>query len=236
VDAFLDPQPGWIAIGGRDHVLYVAGLVVVATLLLTHRRWVRGHASQVRRVLVVVLVVQQLTLYGFYAATGWDSAESLPLHLSRVSALLSLVYLVTGSRKVMDVLFSFGLWAWASFAYPQNIQPVDNILGWSFFVNHVITLLMPVLAGVTTDWRPSVAGVWRATRWFLVYVVVAVVANALTGGNYFYQREKPLLPGLDQPFYLLLSVAATLTLFWIGYAVSRLVARVTSDRVEVGAP
>ena len=223
MDAFLDPHPGWITVGGPDHLVYVAGLLGIATLLLVGRTWVREHARSVRRVLVVVLVVQQTTLYGFYAATGWDHAESLPLHISRVSALLSLVYLLTVHRKVMDVLFFFGLWAWASFAYPQNIQPVDNILGWSFFTNHVITLLMPVFAWLTTDWRPSLEGLRRALAWFAAYVVVAVVANALTGGNYFYQREKPLLPGLDQPWYLLLSVAATAVLFVLGYAVARLV-------------
>ncbi|WP_134772932.1 TIGR02206 family membrane protein [Ornithinimicrobium flavum] len=223
MDVFLDPHPGWITIGGPDHLVYVAGLITVAALLLTCRRWVRDHAGLIRRVLVVVLVVQQVTLYSFYAATGWDHAESLPLHISRVSALLGLAYLLTVHPKVMDVLFFFGLWAWASFAYPQNIQPVDNILGWSFFTNHVITLLMPVLAWITTDWRPSPAGLRRALGWFAVYVVVAVAANALTGGNYFYQREKPLLPGLGQPWYLLLSVAATAVLFVLGYAVARLV-------------
>jgi uncharacterized membrane protein YwaF len=136
----------------------------------------------------------------------------------------------------MDVLFYLGLWAWASFAYPQNIQPVDNILGLSFFVNHVITLLMPVLAAVTTGWWPTRAGLWRAVRWFLAYVVLAVSANALTGGNYFYQREKPVLPWLDQPFYLLASLAATFALFWLGYAVSRLLASRPADRTaRVGA-
>lgn len=238
MDAFLDPHPGWITIGGTDHLVYVSGLVVLAVLLVTQRDRVRAHASTVRRVLLGVVVVQQLTLYGFYAATGWDNAESLPLHISRVSALLGLVYLATGNRRVMDVLFYFGLWAWASFSYPQNIQPVDNILGWSFFVNHAVTLLMPVLAHVTTGWLPTRTGLWRAVRWFLVYVGVAVVANALTGGNYFYQREKPLLPWLGQPWYLLASVAASVLLFWIGYAVARLVAAragVATDEDRPGA-
>lgn len=232
VDAFLDPHPPWITIGGPDHLVYAAGLVLLAVLLITGRGWVREHATLVRRVLLVVVVVQQLTLYGFYAATGWLWAESLPLHISRVSALLSLVYLATGHRKVMDVLFYFGLWAWASFSYPQNIQPVTNILGWSFFINHAVTLLMPAFAWITTDWRPSLAGLRRALGWFAVYLVVAVVANALTGGNYFYQREKPLLPFVDQPWYLLLSVAATGILFVLGYAVARVVQRRTDGPMD----
>ncbi|GGK70021.1 TIGR02206 family membrane protein [Ornithinimicrobium pekingense] len=228
MDAFLDPHPGWIAVGGPDHLTYAAGVALLAVLLVTRREQVREHAVAVRRALVVVVVAQQLTLYGFYAATGWDAAESLPLHISRVSALLGLVYLLTGSRRVMDVLFYLGLWAWASFCYPQNVQPVTNILGWSFFVNHAVTLLLPALAWVTTGWRPSRPALWRAFGWFLVYVAAAVAANLVTGGNYFYQREKPVLPFLAQPWFLLASVAATLALFWVGYAVARLVQRASS--------
>lgn len=225
VDTFLDPHPEWIAVGGPDHLTYVAGLLVLAVALIVGRRWVREHATLVRRIVLGVVVVQQCTLYGFYALTGWDWAESMPLHISRISALLALAYLATGSRRVMDVLFYFGLWAWASFSYPQNIQPVNNILGWSFFINHAVTLLMPVFAWVTTDWRPTRRALWQALGWFLLYVVVAVVANQLTGGNYFYQREKPLLPGLPGPVYLAASMAATFALFWLGYAVSRLFLR-----------
>jgi len=234
VDTFLDPHPGWITIGGRDHLFYIAGLLLLAVPLLTARGWVRRRAVAIRRVALAVLVVQQSTLYGFYAATGWDNAESLPLHISRVSALLALFYLATGNRRVMDVLFYFGLWAWASFSYPQHIQPVTHILGWSFFTNHAIVLLMPAFATITTDWRPSLRGLWRALGWFAVYVVVAVAANALTGGNYFYQREKPLLPWLDQPSYLLASIAATAALFALGYAASRVVLRSGTGRA--GAP
>lgn len=230
VDAFLDPHPEWIAIGGPDHAVYVLGLLGVGAALVLGRRWVRAHAGRVRRVVLAVLVVQQLTLYGFYLATGADLADALPLHISRVSALLALGYLATGSRRVMDVLFFFGLWAWASFAYPQNVQPVDNILGWSFWVNHVVTLLMPFFAVLTTSWRPTVPALLRATGWFAVYVVAAVLANHLTGGNYFYQREQPLLPGLPQPFYLLASIVATMALFWLGYAVSRLLLRPLHSR------
>lgn len=234
VDAFLDPDPEFIAVGSVDHLVYVAGVAVLGVLLLTNRGWVRAGASAIRRVTIVVVVLQQSALYGFYAYTSWDTSESLPLHVSRISALLALLYLMTGSRRVMDVLFYFGLWAWTSFSYPQNIQPMTNILGWSFFVNHVVVLLMPAFAWITTDWRPTVRALWRSFGWFLLYVAAAVAANALTGGNYFYQRDKPVLPGLPQPYYLLVSVLGSLALFWLGYAVARLVARRTDHGAAGG--
>ena len=152
-----------IPIGGPDHLMYVALLVLAAALLIGCRRWVREHARQVHAGVLIVSVTQQMLMYGVYVATGWGWAQVLPLHISRVSALLCVVYLATGSERVMDVLFYFSLWAWFSFSYPQDISPITNLFGWSFLINHVITLLMPVLAWVTTDWDEPSRG-WLFSR------------------------------------------------------------------------
>lgn len=212
-----------IPIGGPDHLMYIALLVLTAALLIGRRRWVRDHARQVRIGVLITSVVQQTLMYGVYVATGWGWAEVLPLHISRVSALLCVVYLVTGSKRLMDVLFYFSLWAWFSFSYPQSISPITNLFGWSFLINHVITLLMPVLAWVTSDWRPSRSALGRAFAWMVAYSLVALAANAITGGDYFFQRSMPVLASLGQPAYYLGTLLVGLVLFWIGYGVSRLV-------------
>ena len=212
-----------IPIGGPDHLMYVALLVLAAALLIGCRRWVREHARQVRAGVLIVSVMQQMLMYGVYVATGWGWAQVLPLHISRVSALLCVVYLATGSERVMDVLFYFSLWAWLSFSYPQDISPITNLFGWSFLINHVITLLMPVLAWVTTDWRPSRRALGRAFAWMVVFSLVAVAANAITDGDYFFQRSMPVLGSLGQPAYYLGTLLTGLILFWLGYGISRLV-------------
>lgn len=237
---FFDPTPGWITVGGVDHLMYVLALALVAFLLVTQRRWVRARSRQLRGAVLVASVLQQTTLYGMYAWTGWDWGESLPLHISRVSAILCVVYLATGSKRVMNVLFYFSLFAWISFSYPQEVWPFWNLFGWTFLVNHVITLLMPVLAWVTSDWRPSRPALWRAYGWMVVYSLVALSANAVTGGNYFYQRSMPVFGAVGQPWYYLGSLAAGLVLFWLGYGLSRLVPdhglEVAPERDELMVP
>ena len=57
----------------------------------------------------------------------------------------------------------------------------------------------------------------------VVYSLLAVGSNALTGGNYFYQREMPVASFLGQPWYYLSSLALGLAFFWITYGVSRLI-------------
>ncbi len=203
--------------------MYILCLAAAAFLLIWKRGWVREHAVGVRRGVLVASVVQQATLYGMYWATGWNWGESLPLYISRVSALLCVAYLATGSRRVMDVLFYFGLWAWISFAYPQQVWPFWNLFGWTFLVNHMITLLMPVLAWVTTDWRPTRQAIRPALGWMAVNLLVAVAVNAVTGGDYFYQQSMPVVGFLGQPWYLLGTLGVGLLLCQIGYGASRLV-------------
>lgn len=223
MEHFFTLTAGQIPIGGPDHLAYVALLALCAVLLLVFRDRVRAHARGVRTGVLIVLVVQQVLMYTMYLASGWGWAQVLPLHISRVSALLCVVYLATGSRRVMDVLFYFSQWAWFSFAYPKEISPITNLFGWCFLISHVVTLLMPMLAWITTDWRPSRRAIGPAFAWMVVFSLVAVTANALTGGDYFFQHSMPVLGRLGQPVYYLGTLMVGLTLFWAGYGLYRLV-------------
>lgn len=213
--------------GGPDHLIYVGLLLVCAGILLLGRSMVRRHATAIRRTAAVVVLIQQCTLYGFYLLNGAGAHEALPLHSCRIAALLALVWLLTRWRPALDVAFFLGLYAYASFSYPQQIQPVDNVLGWSFWINHAVTLLLPVFAWITHGWRPTVGALWRAYAWFLLYYAAALVANALTGGNYFYLRDRPVAAGWPDWAYLPGAALATLALFWIGYAGARLIGHLT---------
>ncbi len=93
------------------------------------------------------------------------------------------------------------------------------------FINHTITLLMPVLAWVTTDWRPSRRALHRAFAWLVAYSLIALGANALTGGNYFYQRDMPVMGFVGQPWYWLETLALGYAINWAAYGVSQLVDR-----------
>ncbi|WP_109470980.1 TIGR02206 family membrane protein [Ornithinimicrobium cavernae] len=229
---FFDADPGWITVGGPDHLIYVSLLLGTGALLIGCRGWVRRHATVVRRAVAGVVVVQQVTLYGTYLAQGAGVDDALPLHSCRIAILLGLIWLLTRWRPALDVAFYLGLYAYASFSYPQQVQPVDNVLGWSFWVNHAVTLLLPVFAWLTERWRPTVPALWRAFGWFLLYYLVALVTNALTGGNYFYLRDRPVAGSWPDWAYLPGAALATLALFWIGYAVARLVGARTGTWVE----
>lgn len=223
MDSFWGTDYEYISVLGRDHLIYVGALLLVLGLLLGRRGWVREHAEGVRRALVGLLLAQQATLYTWYAVmTGFDPAEALPLHICRLAVLAGLGWLLTGRRWLMDVQFFLGLFAYLSFSYPQLIQPVTHVIGWSFFVNHLVTILLPVFAALTTTWRPSLRGLTRGYAVFVLFFVVALVINPLVGGNYYYLRHRPVMAHWPDAVYLPGFLAFTLVLFLLGYVVARL--------------
>ena len=222
MSSFVDPLAPYIPLFGADHLMALGTVLTAVALLLAFRRRVRELAPVLRWGFLVLALAQQVALYTYQAfVVGWDWGDSLPLHISRVTTLILMAYLLTGRTVLLEVGFYFGLYAYATFIYPQRIQPMDHLMGWSFLVSHAVTILVPVLAGIADGWRPTVRGLWRSYAWFLAYFGVVLGVNALTDGNYFYLKFRPFLQTLPDPLYWLAACAATLVLMWIGYAVAR---------------
>ncbi|MFC7403235.1 TIGR02206 family membrane protein [Citricoccus sp. GCM10030269] len=220
--SFMDPDAPFIRLFGPDHLLALGTVVAVLVSMLLFRRSVRDHAGYLRWALLTLAILQQVGLYSYQAfVAGWDWGDSMPLHISRVTTLILIAYLITGKHAVLEVGFYFGLYAYATFLYPQRIQPMDHLMGWSFLISHAVTILVPIYAGIAEGWRPTRAGLWRSYRWFLVYFVAILGVNRLTDGNYFYLKYRPFFQELPDPVYWLAACAATLALMGLGYQVSR---------------
>lgn len=216
-----DVEP--LVIGGADHRTYLAFYLTLLVLLLSARDLVRRRQELVRGILVLVSLAQQVVMYGHHLARGDRWADALPLHICRVCTLLGLVWLLTGQDGAMQLVFYLGLFAYGSLAYPYGIEPRDHVMGWSFVVNHSLTLLLPVYAAVVAGWRPTLRGLGGSYLAFLGFLGVAERTNRRTGGNYFYLQDRPVLRTLSHRRYLAVTAAGTAVLFGAGYAVSRLV-------------
>lgn len=162
--------------------------------------------------------------------TNFDLSQALPLHLCRISTLLGLVYLLTLNSKLMDFVFYYGLFAIGSFALPINIHPLTHALGISYLINHAITLLFPFIAWQAFDWRPKAKHLVTVSLLFLIYFVLAILANTLYGGNYFYLVKRPFLQNMTIFYYYSLTILLSLTLFTLAYTlISRLILKTPKD-------
>ncbi len=207
----------YITLFNPDHIIYILGMILVGIALFIKRDALKEDRSKITAAILIVSVFQQILLYSsYYFILDFDLGESLPLQISRVNTILGIIFLITKNEKVFRVLALFGLFAWLSFLYPSRVYGITHPIGWSFFINHVVTLLLPFYGIIAYNMKIKTMDSLKVFPWFVLYVAVAYFVNMLTDGNYFYLKHKPIFAGLHDLFYIPLSLIFTLMLFMAG--------------------
>ena len=205
-----------------DHLIYLLLFTAALASLILNRDRIRANRKWYSYGTLVLSILQQVLLYSWYfLEMGFDLSESLPLHICRIASLLGIWYLLTKRSKVMDTMFYFGLYAYGSFLYPQRIYPVYHVIGISFIINHIITILLPWFAFIAYDWRPDFRGLIRSSVWFLVYFTFVYFLNPLIDGNYFYLKYRPFFQDWPDIIYVPFVLAFTLCSFAVAYFIAR---------------
>jgi len=204
------------------HILFLLVCAAFIWFFIRYRKTISRTRDTVCRILLCTLAFQQVfLLYGWYwLCTGFDPAVSLPLHISRVTSLLTICFLIFRKDWLLDVVCYFSMWGLISLFYPMNVYNFGHINGWSYMVNHLITVLIPVFAVTAFGWPPSWRGFLRTAAAFTVYFALATLANFLIeGGNYFYQTDRPFLKTLPLWQYAALQMAGTLAAYALATAI-----------------
>ena len=215
---------------GAAHGSMLVLLVVAAVVLV---RWARrGEPARVERVLRsagwVLLINSALwTLWGVMP-WAWDIDESLPLHYSDALRFLLPIALIT--RAPWAIVVS---WYWGLTLNLQSVLTPDvNYFVWiplefvEYWIAHLSGVLGPVVLVWGLRFRPTWRGYGVAYGATVLWAVIAVTGNALTGANYGYLNRAPdgasLLDLLGPwPQYLLVEavliavVWALMTLPWV---------------------
>ncbi|GAA0351491.1 hypothetical protein GCM10008932_00800 [Alkalibacterium iburiense] len=208
----------YITLFNLDHLLYIGGLIGLGTALFLNKQTIKEKKETISTLIILFSIGQQILLYSsYFYLFDFDLAESLPLHISRINSLLGMWYLLTKNKAVFKVLCFFGLYAWTSFLYPSRVYGVFHPIGISFFVNHVITLLLPYYGMIVYGERVEKGDKKTAFFWFLIYLVTAISVNHLVDGNYFYLKHKPIFAFLPDAIYIPLLVLFTYLFFTLGY-------------------
>lgn len=213
---FWSSQTHYIGLFSWEHFFYFGIFFSCLIALLAGQRTIKTHKILIKYILLGLSIFQQLLLYSWYVNhSPFPLDEGLPLHISRISSLLGIFYLLSGRMVWMNYLAYFSSFAYLSFLVPSNIQPPHHALGISFVINHVLTILLPLFAYLVDDWQPSLSAKRHAYFGFCIYLLCVSLINPIVDGNYFYLRDRPLpfLIGLPFPIYLQVCLLFTWGLF-----------------------
>jgi hypothetical integral membrane protein (TIGR02206 family) len=180
----------------------------------------RARSVAVSRALAVVIGTAYLVEHAHFVVRGtWSLDFNLPLHLTDVVTVVSVLALWTARPLLVELT-----WFWALTASLQAVLTPDlgadfpELVYWTFFITHSGAVVAAVLLVVGRGIRPRPGAVGRAFGATLIVAAAAGTANLLTGGNYMWLREKPdtwsLLDVMGPwPWYIVSAAALALVLF-----------------------
>ena len=219
---FHSNNPG-IAYFSKVHLEIMLSVVLLGMIIVRFKEDLRNnnkHQIAGKTLLLTVLIIQQILLYSWYIFTGnFTIRESLPLYPCRISELLCIILLIKMNDKYFDLLFYWGF----SGAIMALLNPDTSNLGFpnamfiQFFLGHIGIILTILFLGIIYDYTPTKKSLLNSYKISMLYILIVIALNKVTGGNYAYLAVKPqntffdILP--EYPYFIPVFVGGMFLLF-----------------------
>jgi hypothetical integral membrane protein (TIGR02206 family) len=210
--------------------LIALSIVAVCCLLLYWARFaLRIHSGLrqfIRLLLAILLIASEGGLHVWYLSNGiWSRSSSLPLELCGISLLLSVIMLLTRSKRLYAFLYFAGTGgAFIALLTPNLVYPFPHFRFLLFFIAHGSI----ILASLYMTWIEGCKPTWRSLFFTMLClnVVAACVyaADALLDSNYMFLAHKPdTFSVLDYfgpyPYYLLVEEVFAFVIFLLMFLI-----------------
>jgi|SRR5690625_14500 len=186
---------------GAEHLGVLVLTVVLAVAVVIVGRRIRGTVLEDRYLTAagwVMLAVTILWMAWGMLPSHWNIEQSLPLHYSDALRLITAIALLTRAGWAIAVCYFWGL----TLNLQSIITPDLNYFDYPvlefviYWFLHIVAFVVPILFIWGLGYRPT----WRSYGiTFLVTVlwaVIAIITNAVTGANYGYLSRAPEGPSI----------------------------------------
>lgn len=191
----FDYAGGRFVLFGAAHLgTLLAFAALAAGVIRSGRRADAAARARMRRLLAVVLLVNELSWHAWNLAFGeWRPGHMLPLHLCSVMIWYSVFVLWTGRRELFAPIYFLGIVG----AVQALLTPDAGLYGFPHFrffqtmIAHgglVLAGLWVVLVERHAPSRREYLGVLAALN---VYALLVYFVNRAVGSNYLYVNGKP---------------------------------------------
>jgi hypothetical integral membrane protein (TIGR02206 family) len=176
------------------------------------------------RPLAVVIGATYLVEHAAFIVRGtWSLDHNLPLHLTDVVTIVSVLALWTAKPRLVELTYFWALTASLQAVLTPNLtEATATIFVVTFFVTHSGAIVAAILLVFGRGIVPRPGAVRRAFVATLGVAALAAVGDLITGGNYMFLREKPSTASLldvmgPWPVYIAAAAALALALFALLY-------------------
>jgi hypothetical integral membrane protein (TIGR02206 family) len=203
------------------HLSLIGAIAIAAATLAILCRYERIPPRPLRLILGYGLALNEIIWWIYRYSREGVHLPNLPLQLCDATVWTSVLACLTLRPALVEFTYFAGTaGAGMALVTPDLVFPWPSYPAFYFFLAHggiVIAIAVLVFGGIAPLRRGAV---WRAFGMLLAYALVVGLFDAASGANYMYLRGKPgnrsLLDAFGPwPWYLFVTAAVTLALFWL---------------------
>ncbi|MCO7175842.1 TIGR02206 family membrane protein [Sporolactobacillus kofuensis] len=225
---YLWPQTISFVLFSTQHLWTLLVITLLGVCLFLFRKPIRQALFlrlSVRFGLAAVLLIGELVYQIVTIRSGqWSANYALPLEVSDLAALLSIVMLLSKKWWLFAILYFAGIGSAVQALITPDLGGVSfpHIRYIQFFATHGATVLACLFMIAVERYRPTYRSLWWAAGCLNLYGALIFCFDWWIGANYLYLMHKPNLSILNWlgpwPWYLLwievLMVAEFHFLYW----------------------
>lgn len=207
-----------------EHMMTIMVILLFSIIVVIYRRFLnkKNHRRFFRYGLAILLICSEISFQTwliYYKV--WSISFSMPLHLSSVSLIFTVIMLFTKHEKV----FAFVYFAGVGSAIQAIITPVIEPYSFPhfryihFYIAHGGVVLACVYMIAIEKYKPTIQLLWKSFLYLNVYTFFVFLVNLLVDGNYMFIMHKPTSASLldvlgPWPWYILsLEIIALVSFF-----------------------
>lgn len=138
---------------------------------------------------VLILKITELVFrYNYHSET---IPELLPFHLCNITLILAIIFLIKPNEIAFQVIFYFGIGAFAAILFPENLPKFPDFSNISFFLTHFFILFSAWYQFIYFKYRPTLGGLFFSFIVLNILIGIAFKINGVYGTNYMYVSSKP---------------------------------------------
>ena len=169
-------------------------IILIVFLILFSKKLATKSKNRLKNFLAFIFICELVLMNSYYVLEGnWILTESLPLHLCSIMWIISIIFLLTRSQWLFELLLFIGMpGAFHSLITPELTNGNNLINKIEFFFNHGGLILVPLFAIFTLNMWP------RKASWLKSFVALQIMAlfvflvNNLIGSNYMFLMNPPI--------------------------------------------
>jgi len=208
-----------------NHTIPLLMIVIGVLLIYIFRNKLATHPHEklIRYSIAAFAILLEVTFQLWQVYYGvWDLADSLPLHLCRLSSYLGIITMLTKSKKIFEVAYFWSLGGVVSILFPDILHGPDRYRYYQFVVYHILFFFMYMYMLFVLKFELNFKSFKKSYLILLALVLLVIIpVNNIFNMNYMYllfPADTPfsIFGGRSYLFYIVgcLSLTTVIMLLW----------------------